>query len=103
MPINFASLFFINEESGTLICFLAVIAMLPNLFIMLYERGLSKLMALPHLIPWTLLVCLVVHSMPETSSVYGIYLWSLAGINTASLVFDYPDSVKWFKGDRTIA
>jgi CDP-diglyceride synthetase len=102
-PINMASLLFINEEMGVLVSFLAIIAMLPNVFIMLYEKGLSKLMALPHLIPWTVLVYLIIEMSPELNSSYGIYLWLLAGINTVSLLFDFPDSVKWLKGDRSVA
>ena len=51
MPINFASLFFLGEPQGGLIAFLAIFGMLPNMVIMIYDRGLSKLMAFPHLIP----------------------------------------------------
>jgi len=39
IPINMASLFFINEPKGMLIAFLANIGMLLNIPVMFYDRG----------------------------------------------------------------
>lgn len=103
VPINMASLFFLGEPMGLWIAFLANIAMMLNMPVMLYDRGFSKLMALPHLIPWTILVGILVFARPDASGVYDIYLWILLGANTISLLFDYPDAVKWLRGDRAIA
>ena len=103
MPINFASLFFLGEPQGGLIAFLAIFGMLPNMVIMIYDRGLSKLMAFPHLIPWTAILILVGFFHPDGSETYSLYLWALAAINAISLSFDYPDAWKWLKGDRSIA
>ncbi|WP_228408756.1 hypothetical protein [Profundibacter amoris] len=52
VPVNMASLLFLNEPKGMLIAALAVGGMMPNIAIMLAERGLSKMMALPHLLIW---------------------------------------------------
>ena len=102
-PINVASLFFLNEPSGGLIAFLAIIAMLPNLPILVYLRGFSKMLALPHVIPWAILVIIILVARPVGSSTYNSYLWVLLIINIISLLFDIPDSIKWLKGDRAVA
>ena len=100
MPINMFSLYFYNQPSGMLIAFLANIGMMLNLPVMIKDRGFSKMMALPHLIPWTILVAILVFNRPEASGLYATYLWILLGTNTISLLFDYPDAIKWLHGDR---
>lgn len=103
VPVNVASVAFIEEPSGLWVAILANIAMLSNLPVMLYERGFSKLMALPHLIPWTLLLLLILVIRPPLTDLYGCYLWGLFAVNFISLVLDYPDTVKWLRGDRAVA
>jgi len=103
MPINLASLFFLDEPMGIWIAFLANIGMLLNLPVIYMDRGVSKLMSIPHLLPWTILVGLLLFSRPETTGHYGVYLWTLLFTDLISLIFDYPDAVKWVKGDRAIA
>ncbi|KKN91634.1 hypothetical protein LCGC14_0217430 [marine sediment metagenome] len=102
-PINMVSLFFLSEPRGLWIALLANIAMLLNLPVILHDRGFSKLMALPHLLPWTLLVLLLILARPQAVGVYDAYLWVLLATNVVSLVFDYPDAIKWLKGDRKAA
>jgi len=103
MPINMASIFFINEPKGMLIAFLANIGMLMNIPVMFYDRGMSKLMSIPHLLPWTVLVLLIIFRRPEATGLYDTFLWALLIINLISLAFDYVDALKWIKGDRAIA
>jgi len=103
MPINMASLFFLNEPMCILIAFLANIGMLMNIPVMLYDRGISKLMSIPHLLPWTVLVLLIMFHRPEATGFYNNFLWALLTVNLISLAFDYVDSYKWIKGDRAIA
>jgi len=100
VPVNMASLVFINQPFGLWIAFLANIAMMLNLPVMIYDRGFSKLMALPHLLPWTVLVGILLFARPEATGVYSAYLWLLLATNTLSLIFDYPDAAKWLRGDR---
>jgi len=100
VPVNMASLYFFNEPYGLWIAFLANIAMMLNLPVMLYDRGFSKLMAFPHLIPWTILVCWLLFARPEATGAYDTYLWVLLVVDVISLAFDYPDAVKWWRGDR---
>ncbi len=100
IPINVASLAFVSEPMGLWIAFLANIAMLLNVPVMIYERRMSRTMALPHLPFWTLLVILIVAINPDFSTTYGKYLWVLCATNLISLAFDYIDAIHWFKGDR---
>lgn len=103
VPVNSAALFFIFQPFGILIAFLAISAMLPNIAVMLYERGLSKLMAIPHLLPWSILVIWLFIAMPQGSTAYIAYLWVLLAVDAISLAFDFPDALKWLRGDRRIA
>ncbi len=103
MPINIAAIFFIDQPSGVWIAILAIGAMMLNLPVMIYDRGFSKLMAFPHLIPWTILVLWIAFARPVGSDGYGTYLWILLVTNAISLGFDFPDAVKWWKGDRAAA
>lgn len=103
MPINMASLFFISQPMGIWVALLANIAMMLNLPVMVMDRGFSKAMALPHLIPWTILVGILLFARPEAAGLYGTYLYVLLGTNIISLLFDFPDAVHWLHGDRKVA
>ena len=74
VPINMAAIFFIDQPSGVWIAVLAIGAMMLNMPVMLYDRGFSKMMALPHLIPWTILVLWIAFPRTVGSAAYGIYL-----------------------------
>lgn len=103
VPVNMASLFFIGEPMGIWVAFLANIAMILNMPVMVHDRGFSKMMGIPHLIPWTILVGILIFNRPEATGLYDPYLWVLLGTNVISLLFDYPDAVKWLRGDRAVA
>jgi len=100
VPINVAAIFFIDQPSGLWIAILAIGAMMLNIPVMLYDRGFSKLMAFPHLIPWSILVIWIAFARPVGSAAYDNYLWILLITNAISLAFDFPDALKWWKGDR---
>lgn len=100
VPVNLASLLFLQEPHGILIAVLANVAMLLNVPVMFLERRMSRTMALPHLPFWTPLVIYILWVAPDIGTVYGKYLWLLAATNLVSLAFDYADAVRWLKGDR---
>jgi len=100
VPINMTAIFFIGQPSGIWIAILAIGAMMLNIPVMFYDRGFSKLMALPHLIPWTILVIWIAFARPVGSAAYDTFLWVLLITNIISLGFDFPDAIKWWKGDR---
>lgn len=102
VPINMLSLLFINEPMGGWVALLAISAMLLNIPVLFYTRGFSKLLALPHVIPWTLLVGLLLFARPEATGVYAVYLWILLAVDLVSLLFDYTDTWQWFNGNREV-
>ena len=103
VPINMASLFFLTEPMGGLIAVLAVGAMALNLWPMLIDRGFSKKMALPHLLPWTALVLILIFTPPEATGAYATYLWVLLITDLISLAFDYPDAISFMRGNREVS
>jgi hypothetical protein len=104
-PVNLAALAFLNAPFGVLIAVLAIGGMLPNLFIMLKERGVSRLMSIPHVVVWTPLVVLLawVLATQDLSSGAATFFAVLLVVDVISLVFDFVDSAKWLKGAREIA
>ena len=100
VPANLASLAFLDQPLGGLVAFLAVIGMAPNVVIMFVERGFGKTMAIPHLLPWTALVLLILFARPEGSAAYATYLWIVLVVDVISLLFDYPESWQWLQERR---
>ncbi len=86
------------------IAVLSVGGMAANLPIMIVERGLSRAMALPHVLLWTPLVIwggLMLWAAPGAPG--AVVLGVILAVDMVSLGFDYPDAVKWWRGDRRIA
>ena len=102
-PANLASFCFLDEPLGVIVALLCTAGWLPNIFILLYEKGFSNSMALPHILPWAALVVLVCTMTPSLSNNFGIYLWLVAGINAVSLAFDIPDACRWLRGERDVS
>ncbi len=103
VPVNMLSVLFVAEPKGILIAALAVGGMMPNIVIMLAERGLSKMMALPHLVIWIPLLLILWSHLGNVTGGYLMYLWLLLIVDGLSLAFDIPDAWKWWKGDRAVA
>lgn len=96
VPVNVATLFFLGERNGVVICLLAILGMAFNLPIMVKARGMTDLMALPHLILWTPLVLLVgVTLFADIGSGYRLFLIVLLLTDVVSLVFDARDFNAW--------
>jgi hypothetical protein len=106
VPANLLPLLFLGEPLAFWVAGLSVGGMLPNLAIMIAERGLSKRMALPHVLIWTPLVILVGWMLlaggARDGSFYAVLMVVLV-IDLISLAFDYSDLMKWRNGDREIA
>ena len=105
MPVNVATLFFTDWTYGPLVAGLANFGMILNIPIIFYDRGISKLMALPHLLLWTPLVVICAVALTGNTDLGGArpFIWVLMVTNIISLIFDYPDFLKWLRGDRAIA
>ena len=106
VPVNMAPLLFPGAPYVLWVGLLSIGGMMPNLPIMLMEAGLSKRMALPHLVIWLPLVVLlgwILASAEGLEPSYRLMLILLLGVDLISLSFDLPDAVKWYRGDRDIA
>lgn len=106
VPVNMAPVVFWQHPYAIWVAVLSVGGMIPNLVIMLGDRGLSKRMALPHLVLWTPLVILLIWLLGGLVGADDRYMTMLAVllvVDVISLGFDYPDAVKWWRGDRDIA
>jgi hypothetical protein len=105
-PMNLMPLAFVSEPHGMWVAVLSVGGMLPNLPIMLMERGLSKRMALPHVVIWTPLVLLIGWLLLSDQVLSDGFRWMLIAlllVDLLSLAFDYVDAWKWKLGDRDVA
>jgi hypothetical protein len=104
VPVNIAPILFFGGPYALWVCCLSIGGMLPNLGIMIAERGLSKRMSLPHLIIWSPLVILVVWVLATQAPQggYRMILWAVLITDIVSLGFDIPDWMKWRRGDRDI-
>lgn len=107
VPVNFATLAFLDQPGGPLVASLAVIAILLNVPVLLMIRGFGRLMALSHLILWPPLVVyclwLLFAAGEPLSPGYYWLLWAVVIVDTISIIFDVSDFSKWLKGDRTAA
>ena len=105
-PINIATLYYVSQPYGILVAILAIGGMAPNIFIMNRERGLSKAMAIPHVIVWPILLCVIAGILATQvglSPAHLLFLQLLFAIDFVSLCFDVPETRAWLKGDRAIA
>lgn len=108
IPANAASFFLLDYRSGQLAAVAASFVVVTNVPIMLRERGMSKLMAIPHLFAWgPLLLVLIVRlvdqpSAPQLAPVEHAYALVLVAVNGISLIFDALDSWRWLRGDRAV-
>jgi len=106
IPVNAAAFFLLDYEVGQMAAMAAALVVASNVPIMLRERGMSKLMSVPHLFAWIpLLVILFMHlgDHPGTAPmamVELIYTFVLFVVNGVSLVFDVIDSWRWLRGNR---
>ena len=102
-PVNFASIFFLNEPEGVFTAVLVFAGVILSTAPAFWERGISKVAALGHIVPWTILVLHIAFARPDgISENFNTYLTILAIVNTISLAFDYVDSYKWIRGDRAV-
>ena len=110
VPVNLLPLVFWLQGASFwgVIALLSVAGMLPNLPIMMIERGMSKAMSLPHVVLWTPLVIVLAQVLLQRGfngpwDAQDLTVLALLVINVISLAFDYVDALKWWRGDRSIA
>jgi len=101
IPVNVASLFFLRKPTAIWIAILANLGLVLNTPVLVYERGFTKALAIPHLVPWTILVLWILFARPAATAFYDSYLTVLLVVNFISLLFDYPDAWAWFRARST--
>lgn len=105
VPVNVASVMYWAEPYGGLIFILAVGGMLPNVFMIFIQGGVTKAMAIPHVLLWTPLVFVILYVLltADISDSFTTFLWVLLVVEIISLGFDYNDAAAWFRGERWVA
>ena len=106
VPVNLAPYSMLDTATGRAGAWAMGVVILFNVPILLWERGMSKLLSLPHLLAWIPLcgwLATRLGSGASLSSAETALAWALFVVNLISLAFDAIDSVKWLRGDRAIA
>lgn len=108
VPTNAVPFALLETWTGRLAAVAALAVVATNLPIMWIERGMSRLMSVPHLVIWgplqvTLLLRLAekVGPVPMGPAERGLVLLLLV-VNGVSLAFDALDSGRWFRGERDV-
>ena len=85
-----------------------VFVVLTNMTLVLYERGISRLASLPHLIPWVPLQVYAGYwlfargdALAQTPLIHA-FAWFYFIVIGISNVFDAYDTVRWFRGERQV-
>jgi hypothetical protein len=103
--VNISAFFLTQFPIGYWAAWAAAFVFVINGAIILFQRGFSKLLALPHLIVWVPLLIYVIwrlsnHDVTWIEFSYGL---ALLMINGLSVLFDTVDTWRWFKGEREVA
>ena len=106
VPVNAAPFFFLETMSGQAGALASIIVVVGNVPLMLAQRGMSRLLSVPHLLAWVPLVTLVaarllfVDDMSNTETMLAI---ALLAVNGVSLILDTIDAWRWLCGQRDVA
>lgn len=106
VPVNAASFALLDTWSGRATAIAALVVVASNLPIMLWARGMSRLMSLPHLFIWGPLEILLLWHMRQAAGgmaeLEAAYVGLVLVVNGISLIFDALDSWRWLKGERGV-
>jgi hypothetical protein len=106
IPVNASAFVFLELQSAQWAAWAAMFVVATNIPIMLRERGLSKLMALPHLIVWVpleIMLLLRLASHPALLEPEQIFSFVILLVNGIGIAFDTFDTWRWLRGDRAVA
>lgn len=108
VPANAVPFAFLETWTGRVAAVAALAVVATNLPIMWIERGMSRLMSVPHLVIWGPLQAALmlrwaerVGPLPLGPAERGLLLLLLV-VNGVSLAFDALDSWRWFRGARDV-
>lgn len=106
VPVNAAPFFFLETMTGQAGALASIIIVVGNVPLMLAQRGMSRLLSVPHLLAWVPLVTLLaarllfVDDMSNTETMLAI---ALLAVNGVSLILDTIDAWRWLCGQRDVA
>lgn len=107
-----AAIAFLDRGHLTHWILLAYVASGPYLFaFMISQKGLSRVLGVAHIVPWTALLAYVLIRLSEDTALgarvawaddpaYAVYLSALAAALIFSLFFDYYDLIRWLREER---
>lgn len=105
VPTNLLPFGWLDTPTGRAGALATGVVVLGGVPIMLAERGLSRLMSVPHLVAWIPLVVLLVARLaqgePMSRAETGLAM-TLIVVDGISLGFDVLDFVRWSLGDRAV-
>jgi hypothetical protein len=105
--VNVSSLLFLNTPVGKWTTIAWIFVAVFNTPMIFYFSGLTRALALPHLI-WLILIPLIAYRLyfDQTTEAVGVleHIFGLIVVvtNGISLLFDILDSVMWFNGKREV-
>ena len=104
VPANFASFLFLHTQTGVWVALLGAGAILINLVIVWINGGFSRVLAIPHVLLWIPLQIILIKQIPglEAASMEHTLCMAVLIINGISLLFDFTDCWRWYRGERNI-
>ena len=105
VPANFSGIFLLQYETGFWVMLLGAGGILPNIVLLFINGGMSKVLAISHLIFWIPLHFVLFYLLlnrPDMNGFEQNYLLLILAINTISLAFDFYDTNEWRKGNRDV-
>lgn len=102
---NMASFMFLDSEVGRNVGVAFVFVCIFNMPMMFIQKGLTRLLAVPHF-AWLPLVIYLYGQLwgatPLPEGLLRTYALTVFAFNSFSLAFDVVDAVKWFGGQREV-
>ncbi|MES2295492.1 MAG: hypothetical protein V4582_00550 [Pseudomonadota bacterium] len=106
VPLNGASFLMLDTPSGQWAAWAGAFVALANIGILLAQAGVSRLMALPHLLAWMplqLALAMRLAGMAPVPAGEQRFALALLAVNGLSVLFDVGDAWRWCRGERGIA
>jgi hypothetical protein len=106
VPTNAAPFLLLDTMSGRAGALASIIVLAGNVPLMLVQRGMSRLLSVPHLLAWTPLVAMLAARLlfaKDMTPAESVLAMLLLVVNGSSLLFDTVDAWRWLCGQREIA
>jgi hypothetical protein len=110
--LEFPLMFLAPHSVVTATVIAAIFGIFPNMVMLWKWRGFSRLMGLPHIVPWLVLNGYILTylftdkfgarlTVSDGAFLY-YWAWAIVICNTISILFDLNDTRRWFAGEREI-